>query len=103
MLFTYLIALMVNYNDVSDVREESCVYLDSQSEEGTVLMAGKARQQELRVAAHSATAGRKERLMDGDSQLSFPFSLSPEFQPLDVSARLFLSLSDTDIGPIRPY
>lgn len=42
MLFTYLIALMVNYNDVSDVREESCVYLDSQSEEGTVLMAGKA-------------------------------------------------------------
>lgn len=100
VLFPYLIALM-KYNELSNIREERCVYLHSWFE-GTVLMAGKAWQRELQADAHSAATVRKQRVMDVSVTLSFPFSLSPEFQPLRVYGRLLLSPGDTDIGQIRP-
>lgn len=35
-----------------------------------------------RQAPHAATTVRKQRVMDVTVQLGFPFSFSPEFQPL---------------------
>lgn len=64
-------------------------------------MAGKAWQWELQADANSAATVRKQRMMDISVHLSFPFSCSPEFQPLRVYGRLFLSCGDIDIDQIK--